>query len=183
MLRATLLFAVSLAAVAPTACRRAAPPPVVQQAPTPAPPPISPWPGTLAAAVRSHEQGKYHEADAILVKFALEHPGSAEGAEADFWRALFRLDPFNTGTSLREAMAALDSYLNAGPATARYAEARILRRLLESLDSSRAQLSVLRTAAESRDRARDEDMKKLSDELDKTMAELDRIRRRLAQKP
>ncbi len=183
MRRTVLLLGVSLAALAPMACRRAAPPPVVQQAPTPAPPPISPWPGTLASAVRSHEQGKYEEADAILVKFALEHPGSAEGAEADFWRALFRLDPFNTGASLRDAMAALDSYLNAGRATARYSEARILRRLLESLDSSRSQLAAARRDADSRDRARDDEIRKLGDELDKTMAELDRIRRRLAQKP
>lgn len=173
----------SLAAVAPTACRRAAPAPVVQQAPTPAPPPISPWPGTLASALRATGQGKFEEADAILAKFALDHPGSAEGAEADFWRALIRLDPFNTGASLRDAMAALDSYLNAGPATARYAEARILRRLLESLDSSRAQLTAARKDADSRDRVRDEEIRKLGDELDKTMAELDRIRRRLAQKP
>lgn len=166
-----------------TGCLRSAPPPVVQQAPTPAPPPISPWPGTLAAAVRSAYQGKYDEADALLAKFALDHPGSTDGAEADFWRALLRLDPFNTSASSRDAQAALDSYLNAGPATARYEEARILRRLLESLDSSRTQLQIARQAADSRDRARDEEIRKLGDELDKTMAELDRIRRRLAQKP
>jgi hypothetical protein len=37
--------------------------------------------------------------------------------------------------------------------------------------------------ADSRDKARDDEIRKLGDELDKTMAELDRIRRRLAQKP
>ncbi|HEV8364471.1 MAG TPA: hypothetical protein VGQ52_13230 [Gemmatimonadaceae bacterium] len=169
--------------LAATACHRAAPPPVVQQAPTPAPPPISPWPGTLANANRAADLQKFDEADAILAKFALEHPGTAEGAEADFWRALFRMDPFNTNASLRDAMAALDSYINAGPATARYAEARVLRRLLESLDSSRTQLAAARREADSRDRVRDDEIRKLGDELDKTMAELDRIRRRLAQKP
>ena len=179
---AALRFGVWLT-LAATACHRPAPPPVVQQAPTPTPPPISPWPGTLANANRAADQQKFDEADAILAKFALEHPGTAEGAEADFWRALFRMDPFNTNATLRDAMAALDSYINAGPASARHAEARILRRLLESLDSSRAQLMTARKDADNRDRARDEDMKKLSDELDKTMAELDRIRRRLAQKP
>jgi|RhiMetdeSRZDD1v2_1073273.scaffolds.fasta_scaffold114951_3 hypothetical protein len=182
MRRAALLLGVWLT-LAATACHRPAPPPVVQQAPTPAPPPISPWPGTLANANRAAEQQKFDEADAILAKFALDHPGSAEGAEADFWRALFRLDPFNTGASSRDALAALDSYLNAGPATARYAEARILRRLLESLDSSRSQLRGARATADSLGRARDEDIRKLGDELDKAMAELDRIRRRLAQKP
>ncbi|MGH7695833.1 MAG: hypothetical protein ACRENH_12670 [Gemmatimonadaceae bacterium] len=133
--------------------------------------------------MRLADQQKFDEADAILAKFALEHPGSAEGAEADFWRALLRLDPFNTSASPREALAALDSYLNAGPAAARFQEARILRRLIESLDSSRAQLRVARAAADSLGRARDDEIRKLGDELDKTMAELDRIRRRLAQKP
>jgi hypothetical protein len=182
MRRVSLLLAACVA-VAAVACHRAAPAPAVQQAPTPAPPPISPWPGTLANAARATGLGKYDEADEILAKFALEHPGTPEGAEADFWRAMFRLDPFNTKASLRDAMTALDSYINAGPATARYAEARILRRLLESLDSSRTQLAAARAAADTRDRVRDEEIRKLGDELDKTMAELDRIRRRLAQKP
>jgi hypothetical protein len=133
--------------------------------------------------VRATELGKYDEADAILAKFALEHPGTAEGAEADFWRALFRLDPFNTKVSVRDAISSLDSYLNAGPTAARYSEARVLRRVLESLDSARTQLAAARTAADQRDRTRDDEIRKLGDELDKTMAELDRIRRRLAQKP
>lgn len=181
MRRFALAFVVSLAC-ALTSCRRSAPPLVVP-APTPAPPPISPWPGTLASAIRATELGKYDEADGILGKFAVEHPGTAEGSEADFWRALFKLDPFNEKASLRDAMSALDSYMNAGTASARYSEARILRRLLESLDSSRTQLAAARAAAESRDRVREEEIRKLGDELDKTMAELDRIRRRLAQKP
>jgi hypothetical protein len=180
MLRRILVL--SLALVAGGACSRPAPAPA-PQAPPPTPPPISAWPGTLAAAVRSVELGKYDEADAALAKYALDHPGSAEGAEADFWRALLRLDPFNSRSSLREALASLDAYINGGPIAARYAEARILRRLVESLDSSRTQLVAARAAADSRDRARDEEIRKLGDELDKTMAELDRIRRRLAQKP
>ncbi len=164
-------------------CARPAAAPPVQQPPAPSPPPISAWPRTLATALRAAHQGKHDEADAILAKYALDHAGSADGAEADYWRALFRIDPFNTRASVRDALTALDAYLNGGPASARYEEARILRRLLESLDSSRTQLVAARAAAESRDRTREEEIKKLGDELDKTMAELDRIRRRLAQKP
>jgi hypothetical protein len=182
MRRAIVVVGLMVAGLVAGCARPAAAPPL-QQAPPPAPPPISAWPGTLAMAGRAAEQGKYAEADAILAKYALDHAGSADGTEADFWRALLRLDPFNTRATLRDAITALDSYLNAGPASARYAEARILRRLLESIDSSRAQLVVARAAADSRDRTRDEEIKKLGDELDKTMAELDRIRRRLAQKP
>jgi hypothetical protein len=133
--------------------------------------------------MRATQLGKYEEADSVLAKYAIEHPGSSEGSEADFWRALLRLDPFNKKASVREGLAGLDAYLNAGPTAARYHEAQILRRLLESLDSSRAQLVAARALADSRDRARDDEIRKLGDELDKTMAELDRIRRRLAQKP
>lgn len=183
MQRKLALFGMALV-LSGTACSKPAAVPVAQQAPTPAPPPISAWPGTLAAALRSaHQQNAFDDADSILAKYAIEHPGSSEGAEADFWRALLRLDPFNKNASLREGLAGLDAYLNAGPSAARYAEAQILRRLLESLDSSRAQLVAARAQAESRDRARDDEIRKLGDELDKTMAELDRIRRRLAQKP
>ena len=164
-------------------CSRPARVPVAEQAPPPAPPPISAWPGTLATAIRAADQGKYDEADGLLAKYALDHPRSDEGAEADFWRALFRLDPNNTRASQREALASLDAYLNAGPAAARHAEVKILRRLIESLDSSRTQLVAARASADAQNRARDEEIRKLGDELDKTMAELDRIRRRLAQKP
>ncbi|HJU73496.1 MAG TPA: hypothetical protein VJ717_07105 [Gemmatimonadaceae bacterium] len=165
------------------ACARPARMSISEQEPAPAPPPISAWPGTLASAVRAANLGRYADADSILAKHARDHAGSAEGIEADYWRALYRLDPFNTAASPREALAALDTYINAGSSSARYEEARILRRVLESLDSSRTQLGVARAAAESRDRARDDEIRKLGDELEKTMAELDRIRRRLAQKP
>ena len=182
MRRSMVLGAVILAGLL-TRCARPAAAPALQQPPAPSPPPISAWPGTLATAMRAAHQGKHAEADAILAKYALDHASSAEGAEADYWRALLRIDPFNTGASMRDALTALDAYLNGGPALARYEEARILRRLVESLDSSRTQLVAARAAADSRDRTREEEIKKLGDELDKTMAELDRIRRRLAQKP
>jgi hypothetical protein len=182
-MRHTLMLLAMALAVDLTACARPPRVPAAEQAPPPAPPPISAWPGTLAAAVRSADQGKYDEADATLARYALDHPGTAEGAEADFWRALLRLDPNNTRANLRDALSALDSYLNAGPTAARFSEAKILRRLLESLDSSRSQLVAARASADAQNRARDDEIRKLGDELDKTMAELDRIRRRLAQKP
>ncbi|MGQ0539714.1 MAG: hypothetical protein ACT4R6_12265 [Gemmatimonadaceae bacterium] len=173
-----LAFALSV-----LACTRAQPPQRLQDFPPPALPPISPWPGTLASAVRATDQGNYIEADASLAKFAQDHAGTPEGAEADFWRAIIRLDPFNTQASSRLALVALDSYLNGGPSLPRYAEARVLRRLVEALEASRTQLAASRAAAESRDKQRDDEIRKLSDDLERTMNELDRIRRRLAQKP
>lgn len=165
-----------------TACIRPARAPLPQE-PPPSPPPISAWPGTLAGALRSADLGDYQAADASLAQYAQDNARTSEGLEADFWRALLRLDPFNRGASLREARAALDAYMNAGPGTTRYREAQVLRRIVEALDSSRTMIASERAAAESRGRARDEEIRKLGEELDKTMAELERIRRRLAQKP
>jgi hypothetical protein len=179
MHRSRLMLGLVLALAA---CARPARTPLPQE-PPPSPPPISAWPGTLAGALRSADLGEYQAADAALAQYAQENAGTSDGLEADFWRALLRLDPFNRGASLREARASLDAYMNAGPASTRYREAQILRRVVESLDSSRSVIASERAAAESRGRARDEEIRKLGEELDKTMAELERIRRRLAQKP
>ena len=52
-------------------------------------------------------------------------------------------------------------------------------RLLSMSDSLRAVQATQRTATEARDKARDEEMQRLRDELARTQAELDRIKRRL----
>jgi hypothetical protein len=157
---------------------RTPPPP----APTPIPD-ISPWPGVLVRAQRLADAGRYEEADAVLADFAVTHQGTAEGAEADFWRALFKSDPLNPVGSVREQLAALDTYLNAGPETPRYAEVQVLRRLVEAVDSTRALVVAVRAAALARSEAKNDEVKRLSDELEKAVTELERIRRRLAPRP
>ncbi len=157
-------------------------PPPVDTAPTPAPPPISLWPATLAEALRAFDAGRYEDADRILQRHSIRMAGNAEGAESDFWRALLRSDPDNTTLATRERIALFDNYLAAGSSAPRYVEAQILRRLLESLDSTRTAVTALRAVAEARDKARDDEVRRLSEDLDKTMAELERIRRRLTPK-
>lgn len=169
------------------ACRRAplpaVPTPARIEIPTPTPPPISLWPATLSDAIRAFEAGRHEEADRTLREHSARMAGTAEGAESDFWRAMFRADPANAGPSTRERIALFDAYLAGGSTAQRYAEAQIFRRLLESLDSTRTAVLALRNLADTRDKARDDEVRKLSEDLDRTMAELERIRRRLTPKP
>lgn len=176
---ATLVAAALLTACAPRP--EPLPPPIV--IPLPEVPPVSPWPGVLLRAKSLADAGRYSEADRVLAEFAVSRPGSAEGAEADFWRALFRADPANSEATVRDQLAALDTYLNGGPSMPRRAEAMVLRRLVEAADSARSVITAVRAAALARERAKGDEVKRLSDELEKTLAELDRIRRRLAPRP
>jgi hypothetical protein len=178
-------WALALAVLALTGCRRAPPAEVVpvtapRPAPLPAAPPLSRWPTTLADALRAVDAGRFDEADRLLAAASAEFPGSPESREAEFWRIVFRVDPRNPLTTTTQARAMLDAYLASSPPSARYAEAQVLRRLVITVDSTRGVVDSLRGAGEARQRARDEEIKKLSEDLDRTMAELERIKRRLA---
>jgi hypothetical protein len=146
-------------------------------------PELSPWPGTLAAALRAAEAGRYEDADSVLLDFGVKHAGKPEGAESDFWRALFKSDPANRRVTVREQLALLDNYLGLGPSAPRYAEATILRRMVEAGDSTRALVQTMRASSEARERLRDEEIRRLNELYDRTSAELERIKRRLAPKP
>lgn len=178
----TLLVAAAVSA----SCTR---PPVVTPAPplpvviAPAAPPISPWPGTLGAALRAAEVGKFDDAEKILTQFSVEHAGTPDGAESDFWRALLKTDPANREATPRESMALYDTYLGGGSSLPRIAEAVILRRVVESLDSTRTLLHTVRASADAREKARDDEIRRLNDVIDRTTAELERIKRRLTPKP
>jgi hypothetical protein len=162
------------------ACSRAPRAPAPQ--PVPVPPverEISPWPGVLSLAMRAVERARYEEADSVLTDFAVKNAGKPEGAEADYWRAVFKADPARTRITVREQLAAFDAYLAGGPTLPHYHEASIMRRMLEALDATRRDLVAARTAAETKEKAREDDIRKLTEDLERTMAELDRIRRRL----
>lgn len=167
-------------------CRHGTPPapePTLIVAPAPDLREISLWPATLSDALRAFNGGRNEDADRILREHSARMAGTAEGAESDFWRAMLRADPGSAVGSPRERIALFDAYLAAGSSAPRHVEAQILRRLLETLDSTRTAVLTLRNLADSRDKARDDEVRRLSEDLDKTMAELERIRRRLTPKP
>jgi hypothetical protein len=121
------------------------------------------------------------DADRALTAFAQRYPGSPEAAEVTYWRALLKLDPANAA-AVRESITMLESYLAAAPAGAHRTEAGALRRLGLALEQRNAALAAIPPAPTARpeDKARDDEIARLRDELSKANAELERIRRRLA---
>ena len=161
---------------------------------------------TLAQAEREALAMRFDVADRLLATFAEQHPGTHEAFEAGYWRAVFKLDGANPSASPRESAVLLDEYLRA-PATAQHrGSATALRRAAGALDARNASVAsnpatpstpssstppsttAPRTEArtesraeERRDEKRDEEIQRLREELAKANAELERIKRRLAQ--
>jgi hypothetical protein len=168
------------------------------------PSPTGNWPATLVAAQTAAANGDYHAADSVLAAFQMRVPYTADGTESLYWRALFKLDPSNVGTSTRDAIALFDQYVESPHHEARMAEVLVLRRtarLVNSIqrladeatsqaDSARTQADSVKLAARAgvtRARTKDEEIARLRDALDKALAELDqanqeldRIKKRLA---
>lgn len=135
------------------------------------------WPAAYLAAQSAADRGAYGEADKTLADFASTHAGSIQALESGYWRAVYKLDPANKDASTKDAIAGLDRYLATPDGTHR-GEATTLRRIavqLQSLDRALSAPKVDEAAA-----TRDEEVKKLRDELQATKDELERIKRRLA---
>jgi hypothetical protein len=174
---ATRLAAVLLT-VAGAACvpyRHAAPPPPVPTA-------ASEWPSAYATAMSEAHESQLGLADRTLTDFAQRFPDSPEAAEVPYWRAVYKLDPANASAT-REAAALLDAYLAGAPAGLHRVEATAFRRLISALDTRTAALAAQAVVPVPRaeDKAQQEELVRLRDELSKANAELTRIRRRLAQ--
>ena len=129
---------------------------------------------------------RFGVADHLLSDFASRHTASMEALDANFYRALFKLDPSNATGTVREAEVLLDAYLAvSGPLPLR-ADATSLRRAATALERAPASVatstsSTAPSSASASDKAKDEELQRLRDELAKANAELDRIKRRLAQ--
>lgn len=166
------------------------------------------WDNTLFLARVRVAEGKFAAADTILARFATEYPDTRQASETAYWRALFALDPSNHGTSFRNAIWSLDAYLSESGPHEHAAEAATLRRIAGHMDElNKLAASALAEARDTSAAARvtptdiraeikppvagdvglptaaDVEIKRLKDELAKANAELERIRRRLAQPP
>ena len=174
--------------LAAAGCRGTAAPAVAM---APAPPPAQEaWESTLASVRASVDAGLYARADSALEAFAARYPATAQSAEAHYWRALVQLDPPNPEATPRAAIAAIDAYLAGGAGQPRYLEALVLRRTASLLTSVR--LPEMVAPADSappagvdpeRLRAASDTIRQLRAELERTQAELDRIRRRVRPTP
>jgi hypothetical protein len=166
------------------------------------------WDNTLFLARVRASEGKFAAADSILARFATEYPGTRQASETAYWRALYDLDPSNHGASFRSAISSLDAYLSESGPHEHAAEAATLRRIAGHMDElNKLAASALAEAKDTSAAARvtatdiraevkppaagdvglptaaDVEIKRLKDELAKANAELERIRRRLAQPP
>ncbi|HET7583386.1 MAG TPA: hypothetical protein VFK13_00630 [Gemmatimonadaceae bacterium] len=149
------------------------------------------WSTTLNTARDMADGGRYGMADALLARYALANPDSPSAHESDFWRALILLDPDNPLTS-SAARVLLERYLGYDDGMHRD-EARVLLAVAASRDSMRALLAARDAALRAQATAphpgdREAELLKenqaLHDQLEKTQAELDRIKKRLvAPKP
>jgi hypothetical protein len=177
---ASLLVGCSLAHAAPEPLPRAP----VQDA----------WPLARTEAARAVTATHYGAADKLLADFAAQYPATAEASEASYWRALYRADPANDSSSAHDAVVLLDAYLTAPLDSTHRAAALTLRRITVRLEQAAAAAALASAntatvpatgansgATKSDDRARDDELERVKDELAKANAELERIKRRLAQ--
>ena len=146
-----------------------------------APEPVNAFEATLALAERRVAAGDYTGADRILADFALKSKGSEDGTEVAFFRAMYMVDPSNRTASMAEGIRALDIYLNTDGATRYRAQARVLRRTAQTVLSLRnAQVATHVVGRDTVFVSREDEITALKDQLAKANAELERIKKRLA---
>jgi len=140
----------------------------------------SEWPNVHTRAMNDASESRISAADRALADFAQRYPGSPEAAEVPYWRALIKLDP-NNATSLRESITSFESYLANAPAGTHRMEAGAFRRLGLALEQRNAAIAAMPAVSVVRpeDKAREEELQRLRDELSQANAELARIKRRL----
>jgi len=135
----------------------------------------------IEASRQRVEGGDYPGADRILADYALRHQGTREAREISFWRAMYIVDPANRTASVAQGIRALDIYLASEGAIWYRPQAEVLRRtalVLQSVRQAQAPRQV-----NGRDTvfiSREEEIAALRDQLAKANAELERIKKRLA---
>jgi len=151
------------------------------------------WLDALTTAKADAAQGHYDDADRVLYDFSQRYAGAPEAREAAFWRALFKLDPANRAGSPRAAEEQLGEYLGDTAGALHRAEAQTLLRLAGVLDSLVERRPAATTsdplteeaAATAQQRADElqKELDHLRDELAKKTDELNRIKKRLSDRP
>jgi len=149
------------------------------------------WSATLDSAQRLAADSQYADADSLLAMYAESSPGSSGAQEVVFWRGVILLEPANRSANIHDATAAFDAYLGSPGLLPHRTEATVLRRtaqMIDSLTQSRSMDSVPAmnlvvsdsSKASAREQELSKNMKVLQDSLNKTTAELERIKKRLS---
>ncbi len=152
-----------------------------QKTDPPVPTAATEWPTVYARAIADAAESRTASADRALAEFAQRYPGSPEAGEVTYWRAMLKLDP-NNAAAVRESVTMLDGYLASTPAGTQRFEADVLRRLGAAIEQRNAAIAAIPPSPTVRpeDKARDEELQRLRDEVAAANAELARIRRRVA---
>jgi hypothetical protein len=152
------------------------------------PPAQAAWATASVKAAAEVQAGRYGVADRVLADFTAQYPHTSEAAEANYWRALYKVDPANQTASARDATILLDSTLALPLDSAQRANAQTLRRITAAMQraaalSAGASSSTNADGSNARpeDNSRDDEVQRLRAELAKANAELERIKKRVAQ--
>lgn len=147
------------------------------------PAPVATYASTVTAAQKRADSGDYAGADRILADFALKAPNKSEAHEISFWRALYLVDPANRSSSPEEGIRALDIYLRTQGTVSYRPQALVLKRTAQTLQTLR-QASQATPKVNGRDTVfvtrEGDEVVALRDQLAKANAELERIKKRLA---
>ena len=136
---------------------------------------------TIEGARQKVDAGDYPGADKILADYSLRHQGTAEAREISFWRAMYIVDPANRTASIAQGIRALDIYLATDGTIWYRPQAEVLRRTALVIQQVRqAQMPKQVTGKDTVFISREEEVAALRDQLAKANAELDRIKKRLA---
>lgn len=125
--------------------------------------------------------------------FVTEYPGTREAASATVRRAIYMADPANQTATAHAATLLLDSALTTSLDSASRADVRAMRRITLAMERAAAPPSSATpsnpaanpgtdVSARPEDlKARDDEVQRLKNELAKANAELERIKKRVAQ--
>ena len=154
--------------------------------------PDNTWATTLDSAQRLAADSDFDGADSAFAAYVRGAPTSVGAREATFWHAVWLLDPANKKGSPGAAAQLLGDYLADSGSPPHAAEARALRRLtirmdslsrtreLDSVPAMHLVVSDDSTKSSAREQEMAKTVKQLQDSLNKTTAELDRIKKRLS---
>ncbi len=135
----------------------------------------------IESARRKVDAGDYPGADRVLADYSLRHQGTPEAREISFWRAMYIVDPANRTASIAQGISALDIYLATDGAIWYRPQAEVLRRTALVIQQVRqAQMPKQISGRDTVVISREEEVAALKDQLAKANAELERIKKRLA---